>query len=154
MSIKRNYYSEFIDTMIFFVITIMISIVVTFFMNIDNDEISAISIVVSVTLSLLTSGMIMIKYFNKFPIGLILEDEKIIIHKFYRKDKIYITDIIKISEVKTLSKLTGSVMYVISYEDSSVLLNNKRYNNLNIFMSNISKLTNHFDRRFDQIDKK
>jgi hypothetical protein len=123
-------------------------------MNIDNDEISAISIVVSVTLSLLTSGMIMIKYFNKFPIGLILEDEKIIIHKFYRKDKIYITDIIKISEVKTLSKLTGSVMYVISYEDSSVLLNNKRYNNLNIFMSNISKLTNHFDRRFDQIDKK
>lgn len=143
MSINRNYYSEFIDTMIFFVITIMISIVVTFFMNIDNDEISAISIVVSVTLSLITSGMIMIKYFNKFPIGLILEDEKIIIHKFYRKDKIYITNIIKISEVKTLSKLTGSVMYVISYEDSSVLLNNKRYNNLNIFMSNISKLTNH-----------
>lgn len=139
MEIKRNFYSTFIDTMIYIFMTLMMTTVLGFFMNINNDEISVMSIVLPFILSVILSGVIMTKYYDRFPVGVTLKGEQITFHKLIRKDKIHISDIIKISEINTMSKVTGSILYVIKYEGNSVSLNNKRYNKLDEFISEIKE---------------
>ena len=137
MEIKRNLNNTVIDTMIFIFMTIMMSTVVAFFMNINNDEILVMSIVIPVILSLIVSGIIMRRYYSKFPVNLKVEENIITINKLYMKEKILISDITKISEVNTMEKLTGSVMYKIDYEGNKIVLNSKRYYNLKEFILEI-----------------
>jgi len=137
MEIKRNLNNIVVDTMIFIFMTIMMSTVVAFFMNINNDEILVMSIVIPVILSLIVSGIIMRRYYAKFPVNLKVEENIITINKLYMKEKILISDITKISEVNTMEKLTGSVMYKIDYEGNKIVLNSKRYYNLKEFILEI-----------------
>jgi len=137
MEIKRNLNNIVVDTMIFIFMTIMMSTVVAFFMNINNDEILVMSIVIPVILSLIVSGIIMRRYYSKFPVNLKVEENIITINKLYMKEKILISDITKISEVNTMEKLTGSVMYKIDYEGNKIVLNSKRYYNLKEFILEI-----------------
>ena len=139
MEIKRNFYSTFIDTIIYIFMTLMMMTVLGFFMNINNDEVSVMSIFLPFILSVILSGIIMTKYYDRFPVSLALKDEQITFHKLLREDKVHISDIIKISEINTMSKVTGSILYVIKYEGNSVSLNNKRYNKLDKFISKIKE---------------
>jgi len=122
----------------FLVMGVMLATIMLFFSNINNETVSWISFVISLVCSSAIVGFIVQKYSSKFPFKLTMDDKTLTIYKLIGKKDIPLQDISQVSKISILSNLKGSITYEIVYSGGKILLNNRRYKQLDKFISKLS----------------
>lgn len=138
MDIKRTFFSKIIDNIITIIVFVMFYTTTIFFMNINSEDTSVISIVIGVVISTLLTTILVQKYSSIFPLKLTIKEQKIIIKRLIGNKEIDLKDIKHIYEIKTMSGITGSITYKFFYDKHVIMLNNNRFVNLEDFINKIT----------------
>lgn len=139
MEVARTLYSKIIDTLLFLWSVIMISATLIFFLNIRNDVVSLFSIIISITIGLIISLLIFIFYSTRFPLKIRISNETVELVGTFKTREIDINGIKKVTKINTMSSLSGSVTYKINFSNFSILVNSKRYKNIEMFIKIINE---------------